>query len=198
MAHAASFSWVWPGAGDASRGIWIGAPWAGHESLRLAVGDELAEGDLDVGLAEVVGDEPLQVVVGHPLEDDRVHLATSPDHRPPDGGDAGHALDVRVDRFGTLVEVGLLLLGEVVVEPVDDEDRDDQQGQRDDGQEGHRQSTLEGPWEEPAQTTGEAGAPLHGTISARRTRSRHLAPSGRTSAPPGRPRSCRADGSRAR
>ena len=67
-------------------------------------------------------------------------------------------LDVRVDRLRALVEVGLLLAREVVVEPVDDEDRDEQQGQRDDGHEGAGQATLEGSREEPAQSTREAGA----------------------------------------
>ena len=83
----------------------------------------------------------------------RRRATTGPPARPRSSRDD---CDVRRDGLGALVEVGLLLAGEVVVEPVDDEDRDERQGQRDDGQEGAGQATLEGPREEPAQPTRQA------------------------------------------
>ena len=102
------------------------------------------------------------------------------------------AVDVprRSSRAG---EVGRLLAGEVVVEPVEDEDRD---------QESVRattptNATVRRPWkrsrQEPARRRGRPAA-FREIVSARRMRSRHLGPSGRTRVRPGRPRSCRADG----
>ena len=64
---------------------------------------------------------------------------------------------VGLDELRPLIEVDLLLAGEVVVEAVDDEDGHQAERQRDDEQEGQRQATLEGPREEPAQTESGGG-----------------------------------------
>ena len=54
-------------------------------------------------------------------------------------------LDDHADRGLPLGEVGVLLAGEIVVEPVDDEDADEPQCQGDDGEERDREPRLEGP-----------------------------------------------------
>ncbi len=75
------FSCVWPTFGEASRLIWIGPPLAGMNGLALAAGHVLAERDLDIGLGELVGEEPLAVVVGQGLTD-RAGSARCPGRRP--------------------------------------------------------------------------------------------------------------------
>ena len=113
----------------------------------------------DVGLAEAVGDEPLWSVGRRsPARTAGSTSFIESTTGPGLGGPVGQRLDVRVDRFRALVEVGHLLAREVVVETVDDEDRDERQRQRDDGQEREGQAALEGPRDEPAQTTRQPGS----------------------------------------
>ena len=166
---------------------------ARREGLRLAVEDVLPERDPDVRLAEPVGDEPLLGRIGELLEDAGIDLVVEPDDRAALRRRLGQRIDVLGDRLRALLEICELLAAEVVVEAVDDEDGDETQGQGDDRQEGEGQPALESPREEPAQAHREADTPRI-TLSARRRRSRHLGPSARTSAMPGRLRSCRADG----
>ena len=146
---------------------------ARDEPFQLAIGDEATERDLDIGLAEMVGDEALKGVTGHRLEDGRIDLAVETDDRATLRRVRRERLDVGVDRCGTLVEVGLLLLGEIVVEPVDDDGRHEQECQRDDREERAGQAALEGPWQEPAQASRKTGSPLRSGPSARRMRNRH-------------------------
>jgi hypothetical protein len=54
------------------------------------------------------------------------------------------------------VEVGQLLAREVVVEAVQDEDRDERQRQGDDPDEGHGQAALERAWQDPPDRPGQA------------------------------------------
>ena len=68
------------------------------------------------------------------------------------------------------LEVGRLLLREVVVEAVDDEHRDEQQGQHDDRDEGDGQAALERAGHEPAHGGARASVarsrrPLLGRVS---------------------------------
>ena len=188
-------SWVWPGTGLAANGKVRGAPFAAWKPVPSPCGTPQPKVSVTSAWAELVGDDPLLVGVQDAIEDTRIDRAVGEDDRidRPDRL-LGPGPDVLVDGLRALVEVRPLLAREVVVEPVDDEDRDEQQGQRHDRHEGAGQATLEGAGEEPAQSTRETSSALVGSISARRMRSRHLGPSGRTPAPPGRPRSCRADG----
>ena len=96
-------------------------------------------------------------------------------------GDEDHVLR---DAAGPRLQVIVLLLVEVAAEPVDDQQPHEAQGDRDDGHEGQRQPALEGPGRE--------------AVSARRTRTRHRESSGRRLGGSGRPRACRAGGSRGR
>ena len=163
---------------------------------------EPPEPDPDIRLAEAIRDHPLLLLVER-LEDSRIDPLVQADDDPVIGGRASPALDVDADGFRALLEVGRLLAGEVVVQAVDHEDRDEHQRQRDDADERERQPALEGA-REPAthdargpDASPEAPQAMTATgawISARRRRSRHPGPSGRTLGRPDRPRSCREGG----
>ena len=154
-------SCVWPGSGLAANGKVRGAPFAARKLGALALRDGPAERQRDVGLGQLVGDDPLLVGIEDRVQDARVDRAVGPHdriHRPD--GLVRPRLDVLGDGLRALVEVGPLLAGEVVVEAVDDEDRDEQQGQGHDGHEGAGQAALERSGEEPAQSKRNAGAPV--------------------------------------
>jgi hypothetical protein len=91
------------------------------------------------------------------------------------GGGAGEPVDIGRDDARACPQFGLLLTREVVVEPVDDEDGDEDERQRDDADEAERQARLEGPGRELPQKSRQP-AP-GGRVSVRRTRSRPLGPS---------------------
>ena len=145
-----------------------------------------------------------------------VHRAD--DRRPSPTLRLDELVDDRGRRVGARPQALLLLLAEVVVDPVDDDRRDEGERQRDDADEREREARLErarhgraarGPCVgRPAvggTRCGRAGrrrGPVRrsdvGHVSARRTGSRRRGRSARTAAPTGRPRSCRAGGSRGR
>ena len=150
-----------------------------------------ADSNLDVGLPEPIGDQPLLVLVAELREDDPVHDAELGDDGPPGTdrigalGDQDHVVgDARRARL----QVRVLLLVKVRSQPVDDEQPDEPERDGDNGDEAQGQPALEGLW-------GEA---LDHRVSARRTRTRHRGWSGRTPDSWGHPRACRAGGSRGR
>jgi hypothetical protein len=59
------------------------------------------------------------------------------------GGLGRQRRDVGGDRPGAVLEIGALLFQEVIVEAVEDQERDEQQRQRDDRDERQRQARLE-------------------------------------------------------
>ena len=187
-------SCVWPSVGGTRFGAMNGPSAAGTKAMPSPRLHDLAQLDRDVGLAERVGHDALDLRVQQPGGDLRVHLVVEPDDRAAAGGVLRLVLDVRGDRIRAEQQVRTLLIGEVGVQTVEDEHRHEEQRQRDDRDERGGQATLEGPRHEPAQAVREPHPTTPGRVSARRRRSRHPAPSGRTPGRPGRPRSCRADG----
>lgn len=132
--------------------------------------------DVDVGSCQEVREEALLVLergndsgvdpVGPEVDDGSTDLL---------GGGAGEPVDIGRDDARACAELCLLLAREIVIEPVDDEDRDEDEGQRDDPDEAQRQARLERPGDEPLQDSGQP-SPARG-VSVRRTRSRPLGPS---------------------
>jgi hypothetical protein len=132
--------------------------------------------DVDVGAGQEVRDEALLVFergddrgidpVGVEVDDGCADLPCGPARDP---------VDIGRDDVGSRPQFGLLLTREVVVEPVDDEDGDEDERQRDDADEAERQARLEGPGRELPQKSRQP-AP-GGRVSVRRTRSRPLGPS---------------------
>ncbi len=139
--------------------------------LDVGLGDEVRQQLLAVGLLEQEGDLRVDLAVGVHDELRRELLVDVADDRLEHGR-------------GPRGEVDLGLLVEVVVDPVDDRDRGEREGQGDDDDGREREARLECPRGEPAQHP----------LNARRTRTRLRGPSGRTPGWPGRPRSSRAGG----
>ena len=169
---------------------------AGTKAMPSPVFDDLAELDRDVGLAERVGDDaagpagPAAAAATVGVRPRR----RAPTTGPPLAAYSVCVLDVRGDRRSRGTAGPPAAGREVVVEPVEDEDRHEDQRQRDDRDERDGQATLEGPRHEPAQAVREPDPTPPGRVSARRRRSRHRGPSGRRPGRPGRPRSSRAGG----
>ena len=97
-------------------------------------------------------------MVGQGQRTTGIDLVVGTDDRSALGPLRRDRLDALEDGVGPLIEIGLLLAREVVIEAVDDEDRDQQEGQGHDREEGAGQPTLECPWDEPAQATRKAGS----------------------------------------
>jgi hypothetical protein len=132
--------------------------------------------DVDVGAGQKVREEALLVFeLGDDSKIDPVGVEVD-DRRTDLPGDAtGDPVDVSRDDARARPQLRLLLPSEVVVEPVDDEDRDEDERECDDPDEPERQARLERSWGEPPQDSGQP-SPSRG-VSVRRTRSRPLGPS---------------------
>jgi hypothetical protein len=137
------------------------------------------EDDVDVGSSQKVREETLLL---HERSDDRgidaVRLEIDDRSTDLEGGGAGEPIDIRRDDAGPRAQLGLLLAREVVVEAVYDEDRNEDEGERDDPNEAERQARLERPRCQLPQDSWQPTPPTRPTgVSARRTRSRPLGPS---------------------
>jgi len=115
-----------------------------HDRSRVtAARGRQPEDDVDVGLGEQVRDQARLARGSEDRRDIRVHGVVGQDHRPAAGVARVEGVDVLRHELGPDLEVGQLLGPELVVEAVEDEDRDQQEGQADDAGEPERQATLE-------------------------------------------------------
>jgi hypothetical protein len=153
-----------------------------------------AEDDVDVGLGQAIGHEPLDGVRPERGGDLRVDDVVGADDRRTVGVLVVERVDEPRDEVGPGDEIRSLLLAELVVETVQDEDRDEEQGEPDDPGEAEGEPALEGLRTEPpdavrdqprpgAATRGCAGrggagrGGRSGRVSVRRMRSRRPGPS---------------------
>ena len=174
---------VWPFCGRyLERHRRTGRAWPGRTRVASGRGRAARTRSIDVRLAEVVGDERLLASRCSTGSRRRAGRAL-PSGATPAGRSAAardDGLHVDRDRLGPEFEVRLLLAGEVVVEAVEDQRRDERRGQRDDADERERSG---GPGRSSAAAGPQARSgqrrPAPGALSARRRRSRHLGRSGR-------------------
>ena len=150
-------------------------PVGGRNEAGSLAGRE-AQDDVDVGSRQEVRQEALLILERR--DDSRIDpVGLEVDDGCTDlpGGAAGDPVDVGRDDAGACPQLRLLLPREIVVKPVDDEDGDEDERQRDDRDEAERQARLERPGRELPQNSWQP-APGWG-VSVRRTRSRPLGPS---------------------
>ena len=115
-----------------------------HEDRHIRARIERSEADADVGLGKRVGQEPPGLVAREQLGHGRVQRVV--EHGEAARADLvpGEGLDGAEHRLRADLEVRPLLLGEVVVEPVDDEHGDERQRHRDQQDQRDGQARLEG------------------------------------------------------
>ena len=121
------------------------APFGWDEDRDVGCGVERAKANAHVGLRQVVGEEALRLVIGEYRFYSRVDAVVDGDD---EAGRADRLIGERYDgvanRLRSDLEVRPLLLGKVVVEAVDDEQRDERQRHGDQHDQRDGQACLEG------------------------------------------------------
>ena len=105
---------------------------------------------------EVIGKK-----VAHLRRDVRIHPIIGKDDRHAAGGARIEDVDVLGHQLGAHLEIGELLRPELVVETVEDEDRDEKEGQADDARESQRQTGLKRLRPVSSERRGNEPRPMH-------------------------------------